>query len=289
MEEELLDQMIRDREFQLAMIRKKVDDQTRKMELAKTSLEDTKKKYSENHIEQQMEVDTLVQRHSKLLTQYKEANQALDMKKQQQGPQLHLYNEIMKSLTVPTDSQDSSYVTRMQAQLCKAMHSMGMVETQLAMSTSQTEGVQKYLRESKTSLLEDKTLVELKLMNDLVGADNLRKGVADKVQKQAVEFTKEKDALLDKIEQQQEHDDKPEEKEEDDDEEEQAELTEILTEGRDEITRMENENKEELEKLEALKQKVIAVKGEKLVEELCSQIEEEFKERLQDSEEEEED
>jgi hypothetical protein len=52
---------------------------------------------------------------------------------------------------------------------------------------------------------------------------------------------------------------------------------------------MENENKEELEKLEALKQKVIAVKGEKLVEELCSQIEEEFKERLQDSEEEEED
>lgn len=284
-----MDQMIRDREFQLAMIRKKVDDQTRKMELAKTSLEDTKKKYSENHIEQQMEVDTLVQRHSKLLTQYKEANQALDMKKQQQGPQLHLYNEIMKSLTVPTDSQDSSYVTRMQAQLCKAMHSMGMVETQLAMSTSQTEGVQKYLRESKTSLLEDKTLVELKLMNDLVGADNLRKGVADKVQKQAVEFTKEKDALLDKIEQQQEHDDKPEEKEEDDDEEEQAELTEILTEGRDEITRMENENKEELEKLEALKQKVIAVKGEKLVEELCSQIEEEFKERLQDSEEEEED
>lgn len=149
--------------------------------------------------------------------------------------------------------------------------------------------MQKYLRESKTSLLEDKTLVELKLMNDLVGADNLRKGVADKVQKQAVEFTKEKDALLDKIEQQQEHDDKPEEKEEDDDEEEQAELTEILTEGRDEITRMENENKEELEKLEALKQKVIAVKGEKLVEELCSQIEEEFKERLQDSEEEEED
>jgi hypothetical protein len=289
MEEELLEQMIRDREFQLAVIRKKVDDQTRKMELAKTSLVDTKEKYVANHREQQMEVETLIQRHSKLLMQYKESNEALDMKKQQQGPQLHHYNEIMKSLTVPMDSQDSSYVTRMQAQLCKAMHSMGMVETQLAMSTSQTEGLQKYLRESKTSLSEDKTLVELKLMNDLVGADNLRKEVAEKVQKQAEEFAKEKDALLDKIEQQQEHDDKPEEEEEEEDEEEQAELTEILTEGRDEITRIENENKEEREKLEALKQKVIALKGEKLVLELCAQIEEEFKAKLQESEGEEED
>jgi hypothetical protein len=289
MEEELLEQMIRDREFQLAVIRKKVDDQTRKMELAKTSLVDTKEKYVANHREQQLEVETLIQRHSKLLMQYKESNEALDMKKQQQGPQLHHYNEIMKSLTVPMDSQDSSYVTRMQAQLCKAMHSMGMVETQLAMSTSQTEGLQKYLRESKTSLSEDKTLVELKLMNDLVGADNLRKEVAEKVQKQAEEFAKEKDALLDKIEQQQEHDDKPEEEEEEEDEEEQAELTEILTEGRDEITRIENENKEEREKLEALKQKVIALKGEKLVLELCAQIEEEFKAKLQESEGEEED
>lgn len=281
--------MIRDREVQLAMIKKKLEDQSRKLEGTKSSLEATQKKYTENHLEQQIEIDTLVQRQSKLLMQYKEAKEALDMKKQQQGPQLHIYNEIMKSLTVPTaDSQDSSYVTRMQAQLCKAMHSMGMVETQLAMSTGQAEGVQRYLRESKTSLLEDKTQVELKLMNDLVGADNLRKEVADKVQKQTEDFTKEKDSLLDKIEQQQEQgDEEPEEQ--DDDDEEKEELMEILTEGRDEITRIEKENKEELAKLEALKQKVIAVKGEKFVEEVCGQLEEEFKEKLQGSDEEEED
>eukprot|EP00980_Cylindrotheca_fusiformis_P008256 scaffold1736_cov127-Cylindrotheca_fusiformis.AAC.70 len=305
MEEELLEQMIRDREIQLNMIRKKMEDQSQKLERLRTSLDDTKKKYAANHLEQQMEVETLLQRRSKLLLQYKEAKEALDMKKQQQGPQLHIYNEIMKSLNAPENNnnnnnndapdsrqqqpqQDSSYVTRMQAQLCKAMHSMGMVETQLAMNKSQVEGLQKFLRESKTSLLEEKTQVELKLMNDLVGADNLRKEVAEKVQKQTEEFTKQKDALIEKMELQKEHENSDGEPEDDDDAEEKAELTEILTEGREEILRMEKENKEELEKLEALKQKVIAIKGEKLVEELCAQLEEEFKEKLQEGEEEEE-
>lgn len=287
MEEEILQEMIRDRDSQLVMIRKKMEEQEKKMETTRKQLEEVKKEYSSSHLEHQLEVDSLVQHHSKLLSQYKEAKEALDMKKQQQGPQLHVYNEIMKSLTEPTENQDSSYVTRMQAQLCKAMHSMGMVETQLAMANTQAEGVQRYLKESKTSVVEEKTHVELKLMNDLVGTDNERKEVAEKVQKQAEDFHKEKDSLLEKIEQQQEQEEEPEENAEED-EEEKAELMEILQEGRDEIARMEKENKVELEKLEALKQKAIATKGEKFVEELCAQIEEEFKEKLQGSDGEEE-
>lgn len=195
------------------------------------------------------------------------------MKKQQQGPQLHLYNEIMKSLTPPEEAQDSSYVTRMQAQLCKAMHSMGMVETQLAMSTSQTETLQKVLKEEKSSMVDEKTQVELKLMNDLVAADNVRREVETKVKEQAESFTAEKDALVERIEQQQE------EPPEEDDDEEKEELMEILGEGREEITRMEQENKTELEKLEELKKKVIDLKGSDFVEELVAQIAEEFKER----------
>ncbi|CAJ1942370.1 unnamed protein product [Cylindrotheca closterium] len=280
MEEVFLQEMVRDREIQIGMIRKKLEDQEKKLELTKKSLEETKKIYTENHLSHQMELDELMQKQSKLLSQYKDANEELDLKKQQQGPQLQVYNEVMSSLeTAEGDeaAQDSSYVTRMQAQLCKAMHSMGMVETQLALSTTQVEGLQKQLRESKTTLIEDKTQVELKLMNDLVLADNARKEVSEKVTKQTEEFTAQKDALLEKFEEQQEQQDEEkegeeEEEEEEDDEEEKAELTEILVEGREEIARLEAENAKEKAKLEELKQKVIALKGEELVDALCAQI-----------------
>lgn len=273
MEEELLQEMIRDRESQLEMIRRKMDQQGKKLERTKDQLEDAKKKYQAGNMERQMEIEGLVNHHSKLVSQYREARESLDMKKQQQGPQLHLYNEIMKSLTSQEEAQDSSYVTRMQAQLCKAMHSMGMVETQLAMSTSQTETLQKVLKEEKSSMVDEKTQVELKLMNDLVAADNVRREVETKVKEQAESFTAEKDALVERIEQQQE------EPPEEDDDEEKEELMEILGEGREEITRMEQENKTELEKLEELKKKVIDLKGGEFVEELVAQIAEEFKER----------
>jgi len=281
MEEVFLQEMVRDRENQITMIRKKLEDHEKKRELKQKQLDETKKKYTENHLSHQMEVDELTQNHSKLLAQYMEAKESLDMKKQQ-GPQLQVYNEVMSSLaTEEEEVQDSSYVTRMQAQLCKAMHSMGMYETQLALSTTQVEGLQKHLRESKTSLIEEKTQVELKLMNDLVLAGDAGKEVSEKVQKQTEEFTAQKDALLEKFEEQQEQQQQQEDggandDEEEDDEEEKAELSEILEEGREEIARMEAENAEEKAKLEELKQKVIAVKGEEFVNELCAHIEDDF-------------
>lgn len=280
MEEVFLQEMVREREKQISMIRKKLEREDKKLELTQKQLEETKKKYTENHLSHQMEMDELMQNQSKLLSQYKDVKEGLDMKKQQQGPQLQVYNELMSSLATEEEAQDSSYVTRMQAQLCKAMHSMGMVETQLALSTTQVEGLQKALRESKTELIEDKTQAELKLMNDLVMADNARKEVSEKVQKQTEEFTAEKDALLEKFEEQQEQEqqeeDQEKEDEEEDDEEEKAELTEILGEGREEIARMEGENAEEKAKLEELKQKVIGIRGEEFVNELCAQIAEDF-------------
>jgi len=276
MEEVFLQEMVRDRENQINLIRKKLDHETKKLEKTQRSLEETKKIYTDNHLKHQMEIDELMQNQSKLLSQYNEANEGLDMKKQQ-GPQLAVYNEVMQDLTETEETaQDSSYVTRMQAQLCKAMHSMGMVETQLALATNQVEGLHKQLRDSKTELMEEKTQVELKLMNDLVQADNTRKEVSEKVQTQTKEFTAQKDALLEKFEEQQEQQDEPKEEEEEDDEEEMEELTEILSEGQEEIARMEEENEEEKKKLEELKQKVIDIRGEEFVQELCAHTEEGF-------------
>lgn len=269
--------MVRDRESQINLIRKKLDHEARKLERTQKSLEETKKKYTENHLQHQMEIDGLMRDQSQLLSRYNESNEGLDMKKQQQGPQLAVYNEVMQTLTDAEEAaQDSSYVTRMQAQLCKAMHSMGIVETQLAMSSSQAEGLQKHLRDCKTELLEEKTQIELKLMNDLVMADNARKAVSEKVRTQTEEFTAQKDALLEKFEEQQEQQQDDEEEEEEDDEEEKEELTEILAEGREEIARMESENEKEREKLAELKKRVIDIRGEEFVQELCAHIEEDF-------------
>jgi hypothetical protein len=273
MEEELLQDMIRDREKALKMIQKKLLHQSEKMEKTKSQLAEIQNGSDAHMAEQQMEIETLGQRRTKLLQQYREAKEALDMKKQHQGgAQLHLYNEVMKSVAAP-ESRDSSYVMRMQAQLCKAMHSMGMVETQFAMATHESESIQKYLKEIFTGSVEEKSQVELKLMNDLMIEDTSRRNVEQKHTALMDAFTKKRDTMLDRIETQKE--DPPEE----DDDEEKEELMEILTQGREEIARIEAENKAELETLEAIKIRAIEAAGLDIVEDIVNSIEEDWKER----------
>ena len=284
MEEELLQDMIRDRETSNKMIRKKLEQQSEKMEKTKASLQDLKKSLKAENAEQQMEIETYSQRYSKLLSQYREAKDGLDMKKQQQGgAQLHLYNEVMKAVAAP-ESRDSSYVMRMQAQLCKAMHSMGMVETQFAMASNNADALQKHLKEIITNTVEEKSQVELKLMNDLMLEDGVRRDLDSKHKEMMDQYTTERDNLLERIERQEE------EPPEEDDDEEKEELQEILSQGREEIERMETENQQELERLETIKAKAIEIKGVDYVEEICNAIVEEWKEkeRLRKLEEEEE-
>ena len=250
------------------------------MERVKEDLESIRERQKVEEEEQQAEIEKLMQRHLKLVTSYFEAKESLDMKKQQQGPQLHLYNEVMKAVASP-ESRDSSYVMRMQAQLCKAMHSMGMVETQLAMLSNQTDGFQKHLKDTITFTVDEKAQVELKVMNDLLLVDQDRREAETKINDLMETFTKEKDALLERIEREKE------EPPEEDDDEEKEELMEILEQGKEEIERMEQENREELEKLEELKAKVTGIKGEGFVQELVTSIAEEFKEREEEESEEE--
>ena len=189
----------------------------------------------------------------------------------------------------PPETRESSYVIRMQAQLCKAMHSMGMLETQLAMASAHSAEWQNYLKHTITVTTEEKSQVELELMNDLIMADIARREVETKHKKMIDSFSSLKDSFLEKIEKQQEEAEKDEEQKEEDDDEEKAELQEILTQGRDEIQRVEAENKEELVRLEELKAKVAAIRGETFVEELVASIAEEFKQDEDEEEEEEED
>ncbi len=278
MEEEILEEMIRDRETQIKMIQTKLELQARRMKRIQEELATTREQYSKEHVYHTMTLEQCHQHYSKTLKQIKEALQTLDMTKQQQGPQVHVYNEAMKAVAAP-ENRDSSYVIRMQGQLCKAMHNMGMLETQLAMITAHAGDRQKYLKESITFTVEEKSRVELLLMNDLIMADNARREVETKRKNMLESFTTEKDALIEKLEKQQEEAEKDEEEKEEDNDEEKAELQEILMQGREEIARLQAENKEEFARLEELKTKVAAVRGENFVEELMASLAEEFKEK----------
>ena len=182
MEEEILQEMIRDRETQIKMIKRKMEDQSVKLERVTKALAETKAAYQEQHIDQNMVLEKLLTRQVKLLQQYKEGKEHLDMKKQAQqagGAQLHLYNEVMKNVANP-ELIDSSYVLRMQAQLCKAMHNMGMLETQLAICEAQKEERVRHLKDAVTAMVEEKSQCEFRLMNDMVDAGNALREVETK-------------------------------------------------------------------------------------------------------------
>jgi ElaB/YqjD/DUF883 family membrane-anchored ribosome-binding protein len=241
-EEELLGQMIYDREKRITLIQRKMDDQTRKMAQARQDILEISQQLEESSVQQELEKGQLIQRHARLVQQLLEQRDSLDMKKQQQGTALHMYTEVMKSVASP-ESRDSSYVMRMQAQLCKAMHSMGMVESQLALATKHSDQLSRFLKENFTKTVEEKSQVELKFMNELIMEDIDRKEWEDKNKELMDNFFNEKDALEKRIE------DQAEASEEDDDEE-REELMEILTQGREEMERMGEEIRKQRERIE---------------------------------------
>ena len=281
--------MIRDRETQIKLIETKLEDQKKKMERVQMERVKVTELQQAQKVEQQKDIEVVLKQYKTIQRDYRESKESLDMKKQQQqqsmggasssaatGPGLHVYNEIMKSVAAP-ENNDSSYVLRMQAQLCKAMHSMGMMETQLQLTTAQQDQTTKAMKDVITGMVEEKSQVELKLMNELVLADNAKREVEIKVKEQSEAFVKEKDDLMEKIERQ--NDAENEEEEESDDEEEKEELQEILVQGREEIERLEQENKKLEATLEELKEQVAKSKGQDIVDEIVTSIAEEFKER----------
>ncbi|KAG7357333.1 hypothetical protein IV203_002021 [Nitzschia inconspicua] len=303
MEEELLQGMIRDRETQIKLIENKLEEQKKKMErtqLQRVQVEQLLQSQKVQHIQ---ELEAIRKQLKTVQRDYRQSKESLDMKKQQQqqqqhsptpsgsaalsGPSLHVYNDIMKAVATP-ESNDSSYVLRMQAQLCKAMHSMGMLENQLQLQQQQQDSVQRSLKEVITNMVEEKSQIELKLMNDLVVADNFRREAEAKLKAEAEAFIKQKDDLMEKIERQNEQEENDEEPEEED-EEEKEELKEILTQGREEIERLMQENSEQEKILEDLKQKVAMAKGQDIMEEIVTSIAEEFKEREEQDNDDEED
>ena len=303
MEEEILQELIRDRETQIKVLQNRIDWTTVKIDKIKGTLESVSQETTQQHVQVTLNLEQCMSEYSKAVEHLQLSLDQLHLNPQRdQQPnedRFHLYMDIVKEIMLATtttsegegkgegeDSSSSSvYVLRMQAQLCKAMHSMGMMEIQLKMIQNASIERQKQLKEVITHTMDEKSHVELKIMNDLIlGGDALRE-VEEKHKEMVAEFSKQKDALLEKIEKQQEKNEDDEEGGDQDDEDEKEELKEVLKEGKEEVDRMEADNKAELKTLLELKAKVAAIRGELFVDELMASIAEDYKQEEEEEEE----
>ncbi len=300
MEKALLQEMIRDREICIQFLEKRLAGQEEKATRLKKEHSEILETKQKDRDTRRAELMQLWKAYDGILSRYQDLKDELDMRKQQQqqqdngekpesiGLSLDTYIEIMKN--VPSDENgngdSSNYVVKMQSQLCKAMHGMGIMETQRQMAKGQTEHIQKKAKDVLTEMREEQSGVELKMVNDLIFADTSKREVDGKRSEQHEAYSKQKNDLMEKIERQLDEATEDDANAENDEavEEAKEELKEVLEEGRQEMEKLEKMNAEAEEQIEALKIKASLAQGQDVVKDLVTSIEEEFAQEESDDE-----
>lgn len=251
MEKELLNQMIHDRDRRIGSIKKKMEEQHGKMDKFKEELVAIKKRREESEIAHMEELTSLMEQREvgeRALSRLQE-----DLKKQQ-GDSLQLYAEVIKkdAAKIP-DTTNSSYVMRMQAQLCKCMHSMGIMENQTELVKGTCDELIKSLKDAVNRTIDEKTNVELSCMNELVMTDNNRREAEDKMKEKLEKLREQITEVEEKLEDR-ESDSESDSEIDEEEEEEKELLKKELAERNEEIANLQKEidaQKVKIEKLEA--------------------------------------
>jgi len=244
--------MISDRDRRIASIKRKMEEQQDKMKRFQEELVEIKERREASEISH---MDDL----TKLMEDKEASERALgrlqeDLKKQQ-GDSLQLYAEVIKKdAATRVDAKDSSYIMRMQAQLCKCMHSMGIMENQTELVKATCDELIKSLKDAVNRTIDEKTNVELQFMNELVMTDNSRReleeGMTNKLSKLREQITELEEKLEDRESESEESDSEIDEEEE----EEKQLLKKELKERNEEINQLQKEidaQEEKIRKLES--------------------------------------
>ena len=109
------------------------------------------------------------------------------------GLRVHEYAALMRSAN--SNQVESSYVIRLQAQLCRAMHSLGVMESQLALVKENCSSLIKFMKEDLSHMVDDRTRREIELMNGLAKVDNEKRIMAEEMEQKI----QEKEELLDQV------------------------------------------------------------------------------------------
>lgn len=108
------------------------------------------------------------------------------------GLRVHEYAALMKAANKDVES---SYVIRLQAQLCRAMHSLGVMESQLALVKENCSSLIKSMKEDLSHMVDDRTRREIELMNTLAMVDAEKRSWQAEMEKKL----REQEDLLDSV------------------------------------------------------------------------------------------
>jgi len=157
-----LQDMIFERDKKIINLTRMTEARGTKIARIKSELEDCRLMIAESRLSYQLEIDALLKKRSNA----SHCCQQLEHTVRQQNGSLHNYAEVLKEAA--PDSIDSSYVVRMQAQLCKAMHSMGILEHQLEIVKTYCGDVIKLTKEGMNEIIEQRSQMEVSVMNELM-------------------------------------------------------------------------------------------------------------------------
>lgn len=191
MEIALLKEMIHDRDRRIATIKHKMEDSYHRYLQKETVLMGMRQARKKSSFKNGSEIEALS------IEKYEtegRLNRMLGHLKKQQGAAVNLYTNIINNqannqngsvfslrslasfgtggaIQAKPTKIDSSMVMRMQAQLCKVMHSMGIVDNQLILLREKCNDLIAKMKQMLSETSDEKTKVELQLMNELMIAD----------------------------------------------------------------------------------------------------------------------
>lgn len=245
MEAQLLRDMIADRDNAIEKLKRRSQEQLDKESELLSSLDELR-----SQAEQQSQ--QIREEKVDLIKAQRVAHERLHLVQADFGRQCSSLHAYCKD-TEKDAQEDPAYVMRMQAQLCKAMHSMGISDHQLEMAEKHAETILKYQKETLSHCTEEKTQSELKHMNDLIAIDIQQREVKAGFEERLGEIFAEREVLNKQIEENEDSEEEEEEEEGSDDEEEELdeeekqakqEMMKVLTEKKQEIARLEKEQEE---------------------------------------------
>lgn len=243
MEEELLKDMIQERDKKIAQLAVKIEGHEKDMSKVQEELEQFRAGSTDSKLERRREIAALLKARDLGLIKIQKKEKEV----RNQNGSLHLYADILKEAA--PESVDSSYVIRMQSQLCKAMHSMGILEHQLHIVNQISSDVVKTQKDAITAVAEGKTKMELEMMNELVLIDDAKKQVEEEYKPK---LEKEQLAVVELRKRLGENDEAAGSDSESEDELE-VEMREGLEELKEAIAEMEEETEEQLKTIDSLR------------------------------------
>jgi hypothetical protein len=249
-EEQLLQQMIYERDERISNLIVLTAKAEAKAGSTLKQLHQTKQDLSSSRIEHINMVDARFKHYTHLKKRIATKEKEII----QQNGGLHMYANLLKEAA--PESVDSSYVIRMQSQLCKAMHSMGILENQLEILNKYSSATIGSLKTSMNDVVDGKTNIEIKIMNELMVVDDGKRTIEAELKRQSRE-------IID-LKQKQERLENGEEIENDDDEDSEEEidedlLQEILDERMEDIDALQAEADKKAKEIEELTAKLKAL------------------------------